>query len=194
MLTRPVRHGGEGAGLIATIADATGPSADGLQRATGAMAAVDTAATRISPYRVTAPITLMMRTVLHRIDAHIGTTVRSGSRMDADVRSGLEVGSRTILVLTGSTQVEAMFRDPRRAGVVRDGIGDLVPHVEQLAPRESRELDEDRSVRIVGSCRLPQQCHGTVRARQRRVLRRPWGDTEPRVTEAPGVPHTERKP
>lgn len=175
MLTRPVRLGGEGAGLIAAIVDATGPSVDGLQPATGAMAAVDTAATRISLYRVTAPMPLMMRTVPHRIDAHVGTTVRSGSRRDADGRSGLEVGSRTILVLTGSTQVEGMFRDPCRAGVARDGIGDPVPRVEQLTPLGSRELDEDRSVRIVGSCRIPQQCLGTVTARQRRGLRRPWG-------------------
>lgn len=142
-VTRAVRLIGNGAKFIATNPDVTGPSAEGPLPATGAVAAMITAATRISPYYVGKPNPLMMRTALNRIDAHSETTVMIGDRMDTDVRSGLEAGLRTILVLTGSTQAEDIFRFPYRASIVRDGIADVVPLVEQLAPMESQELDED---------------------------------------------------
>lgn len=142
-VTRAVRLIGQGAKFIATNPDVTGPSAEGPLPATGAVAAMITAATRISPYYVGKPNPLMMRTALNRIDAHSETTVMIGDRMDTDVRSGLEAGLRTILVLTGSTQEEDIVRYPYRPSIVRESIAEVVDLVESLRPPESVELDED---------------------------------------------------
>ena len=142
-ITRAIRLVGQGAKFIATNPDVPGPSAEGPLPATGAVAAMITAATGISPYYVGKPNPLMMRTALNRIGAHSETSVMIGDRMDTDVKSGLEAGMRSILVLTGSTRPEEITQYPYRPTRVLDGIADVVPLVERLTPEISEELGED---------------------------------------------------
>ncbi|GAB4096243.1 HAD-IIA family hydrolase [Brachybacterium horti] len=142
-ITRAIRLVGQGAKFIATNPDVTGPSAEGPLPATGSVAAMITAATGISPYYVGKPNPLMMRTALNRIGAHSETSVMIGDRMDTDVKSGLEAGMRSILVMTGSTRADQIEQYPYRPTVVLDGIADVVPLVEQLTPGISEELGED---------------------------------------------------
>jgi NagD protein len=142
-ITRAIRLIRGGAKFIATNPDVTGPSAEGPLPATGAVAAMITAATGIQPYYVGKPNPLMMRTALNRIGGHSETSVMIGDRMDTDVKSGLEAGMRSILVLSGSTQVEEIEQFPYRPTAVLDGIADVVPFVERLTPHEAVELDED---------------------------------------------------
>jgi NagD protein len=142
-ITRAIRLVENGAKFIATNPDVTGPSAEGPLPATGSVAALITAATRIEPYYVGKPNPLMMRTALNRINAHSETTIMIGDRMDTDVRSGLEAGLRSILVLTGSTTADQISRFPYTPTRVLDSIADVVPLVEELTPLESTELEED---------------------------------------------------
>jgi NagD protein len=142
-IARAIRLIDKGAKFIATNPDVTGPSAEGPLPATGAVAAMITAATKISPYYVGKPNPLMMRTALNRIGAHSETTIMIGDRMDTDVRSGLEAGMRTILVMTGSTRPEDIRAYPYRPSRVLDSIADVVPLVDDLTPLESQELEED---------------------------------------------------
>src|SRR5699024_11064975 len=79
-LTRAIRLIKGGAKCIATNPDVTGPSAEGPLPATGAVAAMITAATGISPYYIGKPNPLMMRTALNRIGAHSETSVMIGDR------------------------------------------------------------------------------------------------------------------
>src|SRR5690625_7238206 len=79
-----------------------------------------TAATGISPYYIGKPNPLMMRTALNRIGAHSETSVMIGDRMDTDVKSGLEAGMRSILVLSGSTGAEDISTYPFRPTLVRE--------------------------------------------------------------------------
>ena len=134
-ITRAIRLVGEGAKFIATNPDVTGPSPAGPLPATGAVAAMITAATGIEPYYVGKPNPLMMRTALNRIEAHSETTVMIGDRLDTDIRSGLEAGLRTILVLTGSTTPEKVDRYPFVPTRVCNSIADVVPLVRELAPQ-----------------------------------------------------------
>jgi NagD protein len=46
--------------------------------------------------------------------------------MDTDVRTGIEAGLRTILVLTGSTKAEDVERFPYRPTRVANSIADVV--------------------------------------------------------------------
>jgi NagD protein len=49
-----------------------------------------------------------------------------GDRMETDVKSGLEAGLRTILVLTGSTRSEEVDRFPYRPTRVVESVADLI--------------------------------------------------------------------
>lgn len=115
-----------GARFIATNPDVTGPSLEGPLPATGSVAALVTKATGVQPYFVGKPNPLMMRSALNKIEAHSETTVMIGDRMDTDVVSGLEAGLRTILVLTGSTQLSEVDRFPYRPTQIVDSIADVV--------------------------------------------------------------------
>ena len=132
-ITRAIRLVDAGARFIATNPDATGPSPDGALPATGAVAAMVSRATGVEPYFVGKPNPLMMRSALNRIQAHSETTVMIGDRMDTDVKSGLEAGLRTVLVLTGSTRPQDVERYPYRPSRIVDSIADVVELVSSLA-------------------------------------------------------------
>ena len=140
-ITRAIRLIDNGARFIATNPDATGPSAEGSLPATGAIAALITKATGVDPYYIGKPNPLMMRSALNQIDAHSETTVMIGDRMDTDIRSGLEAGMRSILVLTGSTRAEEVERYPFVPTWIKDGIHDVVPMIDELAPVPARDQD-----------------------------------------------------
>ncbi|GAA5155659.1 HAD-IIA family hydrolase [Nocardioides marinquilinus] len=128
-ITRAIRLVDAGARFIATNPDPSGPSQQGMLPATGAVAALITAATGRTPYYVGKPNPLMMRSALNRLDAHSESTVMVGDRMDTDIVSGLEAGLRTVLVTTGSTRPEDVERFPYRPTRVVDSIADLVAMV-----------------------------------------------------------------
>jgi NagD protein len=68
----------------------------------------------------------MMRSALNAIDAHSETAAMIGDRMDTDVKSGLEAGMHTVLVLTGSTAAADTERYPYRPARIVDSIADLI--------------------------------------------------------------------
>src|SRR6266496_2085653 len=114
-ITTAIRLVEQGARFIATNPDATGPVAALIEKATGH-----------APYFVGKPNPLMMRSALNTLGAHSESTLMIGDRMDTDVRSGLEAGLRTILVLTGISTAETAERFPYRPTRVIDSVGDLV--------------------------------------------------------------------
>jgi NagD protein len=121
-ITRAVRLVRDGARFIATNPDPTGPSVEGLLPATGAVAAMITKATGVTPYFVGKPNPLMMRSALNTLSAHSETTVVIGDRMDTDVVAGLEAGMDTVLVLSGITTQADVERFPYRPTAVVDSI------------------------------------------------------------------------
>ena len=128
-ITKAVRLIKGGARFIATNPDVTGPSAEGDLPATGAVAAMITAATGRKPYFVGKPNPMMFRSALNRIDAHSETTAMVGDRMDTDIVAGIEAGLQTYLVLTGPTRAADIERFPFRPSHVVDSIADLVSRV-----------------------------------------------------------------
>jgi NagD protein len=132
-ITRAIRLVNDGARFIATNPDPSGPSAQGMLPATGSVAALISTATNRKPYFIGKPNPLMMRSALNRLEAHSETTVMIGDRMDTDIISGLEVGMRTILVATGSTERHHVENFPYRPTRVVDSIADVVPWVAEQA-------------------------------------------------------------
>src|SRR6266487_2206060 len=124
-ITRAIRFVNAGARFIATNPDVMGPGEGGIVPATGAVAALISAATGIKPYFVGKPNPLMMRTALRAINAHSEESVMIGDRMDTDIIAGIESGLRTILVLTGVTSREQIERFPFRPTWVCESIADV---------------------------------------------------------------------
>ncbi|MCV2395355.1 HAD-IIA family hydrolase [Actinotalea sp. M2MS4P-6] len=125
-ITKAIRLIQGGSKFIATNPDVTGPSTEGDLPATGAVAAMISAAAQRKPYYVGKPNPMMFRSALNRIEAHSETTAMIGDRMDTDVVAGMEAGMRTFLVLSGSTTASDLGRFPFRPTRVVDGVGDLV--------------------------------------------------------------------
>src|SRR3989440_4180260 len=124
-ITRAIRFVNAGARFIATNPDVMGPGEGGIVPATGAVAALISAATGIKPYFIGKPNPLMMRTALRTLDAHSEDSVMIGDRMDTDIIAGLESGLRTILVLSGVTRREQVERFPYRPTWVRESVADI---------------------------------------------------------------------
>ena len=124
-ITRAIRFVSAGARFIATNPDVMGPGEGGIVPATGAVAALISAATGIKPYFVGKPNPLMMRTALRTISAHSENSVMIGDRMDTDIVAGLESGLRTILVLTGVTTREQVERFPYRPTWIKESVADI---------------------------------------------------------------------
>ncbi|MEO7586643.1 MAG: HAD-IIA family hydrolase [Arachnia sp.] len=131
-VTTAIRLIAGGARFIATNPDATGPTANGIVPATGAIAALITKATGREPYVVGKPNPMMFRSALNKIGAHSEETGMVGDRMDTDVVAGIEAGLHTILVLTGIMGVEEIETFPYRPTEVMASIADLL----EPAPQE----------------------------------------------------------
>ena len=125
--TRAIRLILAGARFIATNPDVSGPSTDGMVPATGAFAAMITAATGRKPYIVGKPNPMMFRSALNRIQAHSETTGMIGDTMGTDIVAGMEAGLHTVLVLTGSTTAAEIDSFPYRPSRVLDSVADLLP-------------------------------------------------------------------
>lgn len=119
----------QGARFICTNPDVTGPAPHGILPATGAVAALITAATGMEPYFVGKPNPVMMRSALNTIGAHSENTVMIGDRMDTDVKTGLEAGLSTILVRSGIADEAEVARYPYRPTRVVDSIADVADNI-----------------------------------------------------------------
>src|SRR5579859_5272579 len=124
-ITRAIRLITAGARFIATNPDVMGPGEGGIVPATGAVAALISAATGVKPYYVGKPNPLMMRMALRKLNAHSESSVMVGDRMDTDIISGLESGLRTILVLTGVTHREQVEHFPYRPTWIRESVAEI---------------------------------------------------------------------
>lgn len=126
-ITKAIRLITAGARFVITNPDATGPSKDGLLPATGAVAAMITAATNRRPYIVGKPNPMMFRSAMNRIEAHSETTAMIGDRMDTDIVAGMEAGLHTVLVHTGLTSSADVEKFPFRPDQQVAGVHELVP-------------------------------------------------------------------
>ncbi len=125
-MTKAIRFITDGARFISTNPDATGPSADGLLPATGAINALITKATGRRPYIVGKPNPMMFRSAMNKIGAHSENTAMIGDRMDTDIIAGMEAGLHTILVKTGIADEHEIQKYPFRPNEVLNSVADLL--------------------------------------------------------------------
>jgi len=128
-ILKAVKFINNGARLIATNSDLTGPSEHGLVPACRALVSPIELATGRSAYYVGKPNPLMMRTGLKMLGCHSDEAVMVGDRMDTDIVAGIETGLDTLLVLSGCTQIEDLKLYPYRPKYVLNGVGDIPKHI-----------------------------------------------------------------
>lgn len=121
-----VKYVRQGAKLIATNTDLTGPSEMGIIPACRAFVAPIELATGKNAYFVGKPNPLMMRTGLKILGVHSDEAAMIGDRMDTDIVAGMESGLDTVLVLSGCTTMDDIENYPYRPRHVLNGVGDIV--------------------------------------------------------------------
>ena len=118
----------EGAKLIGTNPDLTGPVEGGLMiPATGALMAPIELATGSKAYYVGKPNPLMMRNALKKLQCPREVTAIIGDRMDTDILAGIEAEISTVLVLSGVSTRENIGRFAYQPDYILNGVGDIVP-------------------------------------------------------------------
>jgi len=116
-----------GARLIGTNPDLTGPAERGIVPATGALIAPIELATGAKAYFVGKPNPLIMRHALKKLGCRREETAIIGDRMDTDIVAGIESEIETVLVLSGVTSAEDLKKFAYRPGYVIGGVGEIVP-------------------------------------------------------------------
>ena len=114
-----------GANLVGTNSDLTGPSEYGIIPACRALLAPIEVTTGKQAYYVGKPNPLMMRTGLQILGVHSEDTAIIGDRMDTDIIAGIESGLDPILVLTGVTNMTNIKNYPYCPRLIINSIGDV---------------------------------------------------------------------
>ncbi len=127
LICKAMTHVLNGAKLIGTNTDLTGPSENGIIPACRALVAPIEITTGKNAYYVGKPNPLMMRTGLQILGIHSGETAMIGDRMDTDIIAGIESGMDPILVLSGVTTSDEIMQYPFRPRLVLEGVGKIPP-------------------------------------------------------------------
>ena len=116
----------DGAKLIATNLDPNCPTQNGMRPGCGAIVAMLETATGLKAFSVGKPSPVMMR--MARKDQGLATdeTTIIGDTMETDILGGVQMGYRTVLVLSGGTRREDLTRYAYRPDIVVDSLADLV--------------------------------------------------------------------
>lgn len=127
LIVKAMHHVMNGAKLIGTNTDLTGPSEIGIIPACRALVAPIELTTGKSAYYVGKPNPLMMRTGLQILGIHSAETAIIGDRMDTDIIAGIESGLDSVLVLSGVSTRETIEQYPYSPRLVLNGVGDIPP-------------------------------------------------------------------
>jgi NagD protein len=114
-----------GAKLIGTNPDLTGPTEKGIVPATGALVAPIELATDSKAYFVGKPNPLMMRHALKILGCKREETVIVGDRMDTDIIAGIESEIETVLVLSGVSSRESLRHYAYAPRHILEGVGNI---------------------------------------------------------------------
>ncbi len=125
-IERAVRLVQNGAKLIGTNSDLTGPSERGIIPACRALIAPIEMATGKQAYYIGKPNPLIMRHALKTLECHRENAVIIGDRMDTDIIAGIESEMDTVLVLSGVSTRENIQQFPYRPSVILRDVGELI--------------------------------------------------------------------
>jgi len=125
MIETAVRMIEAGAKLIATNLDPNCPTQHGLRPGCGALVAMLESATGRKAFSVGKPSPIMMRAARKELGLAAGETTMIGDTMETDILGGVQMGYRTILVLSGGTDASDLREYGFQPDKVVDSLADL---------------------------------------------------------------------
>jgi NagD protein len=125
MAEAAVRMIHQGAKLIATNPDPNCPTHDGIRPGCGAFVAMLEAATGVKAFSVGKPSPVMLRAARKELGLTAAQTTIIGDTMETDILGGVQMGYRTVLVLSGGTKVEDLAHFAYRPDMIIDSVADL---------------------------------------------------------------------
>jgi NagD protein len=146
-----------GAKLIATNLDPNCPTKTGTRPGCGATIAYLEAVTGIKAFGVGKPSPIMMRAARKELGLQTSQTVMIGDTMDTDILGGVQMGYRTVLTLSGSTQRPDLEQYAYGPDIVVDSIADLLDTNRFLAidlPEGNQEEDTVTSLEALQAAQI----------------------------------------
>jgi ribonucleotide monophosphatase NagD (HAD superfamily) len=148
-----------GAKLVATNLDPTCPTQNGTRPGCGAIVAMLEAAAGVRAFSVGKPSPVMLRAARKELELTTDQTIVIGDTMETDILGGVQLGYKTILVLSGGTSVadlvpprlDALWpatpRTCQPAGESPASAGVTSPPPNPPAPFRTKSLSTPRSPR-----------------------------------------------
>jgi NagD protein len=116
-----------GAKLVATNLDPNCPTHSGTRPGCGAVVAMLETASGVKAFSVGKPSPVMLRGARKELGLTTEETIVIGDTMDTDILGGVQLGFKTILVLSGGTRGEDLVQYAYRPDKVVESIADLRP-------------------------------------------------------------------
>jgi NagD protein len=148
-----------GAKLVATNIDPSCPTNKGARPGAGAIVSMLETASGRKAFSVGKPSPIMMRAARKELGLDADHTIMIGDTMETDIAGGVQMGYRTVLVLSGGTKADDLPKYAYVPDLVVGSIGDLSheglierfaapaevrhvqpPHVKRPARRRERSL------------------------------------------------------
>ena len=120
-----------GAKLIATNLDPNCPTQNGLRPGCGALVALLETATGVKAFSVGKPSPVMMRAARKELALATDETTMIGDTMETDILGGVQLGFRTVLVLSGGTRPDDLPRYAYRPEIVVESLAELADLLDQ---------------------------------------------------------------
>lgn len=117
-----------GAKLIATNLDPNCPTQNGIRPGCGAFVSMLESATGTKAFSVGKPSPVMMRSARKSLGLATAEVVMIGDTMETDILGGVQMGYRTMLVLSGTTTRQTLNEFAFQPDDVVDVIGDVLDH------------------------------------------------------------------
>ncbi len=139
-----------GAKLIATNLDPNCPTQSGMRPGCGAIVSLIEVATGIKAFSVGKPSPVMMRIARKELGMATSETIMIGDTMETDILGGVQMGYRTVLVLTGTMSRDDLARYAFQPDIVVDSIADLCDtdrFLREIVPTMNREDDTPHDMR-----------------------------------------------
>lgn len=124
-IEKAVRMVMNGARLIATNSDPNCPTENGIRPGCGAIVAMLEKAANVQAFSVGKPSPVMLREARKEMGLSTAETVVVGDTMETDILGGVQMGYRTILVLSGGTAEPDLKHFAYRPDLVVQSVADL---------------------------------------------------------------------
>ena len=134
----------DGAKLIATNLDPNCPTKNGTRPGCGATIAYLETATGTRAMSIGKPSPIMMRAARKELGLATSQTIMVGDTMETDILGGVQMGYRTILVLSGTTCQSDLARFAYAPDLIIDSVAFLAdPHIDLLEVVPTGERGDD---------------------------------------------------